>query len=121
MAHYEEFTIDQGSDVAIEVHLVEKDGSKKNLTGYEAIAKMKLNFNDDSAVSFGAIIASPATDGVVTLSLTNLQTDLLTPKKRYVYDVEIKHQSDSDGSGGAIYTIERVLEGNIYVTPSVTK
>jgi len=43
MADYEEITIDQGADVAIELHLVEEDGSKKDLTDYSAAAKMKRN------------------------------------------------------------------------------
>ena len=32
MAQYEEFSIDKGSDVAVEIHLLNKDGTKKNLT-----------------------------------------------------------------------------------------
>ena len=39
MANYEDFTIDQGADVAIELQLQEQDGSKKDLTGHSAAAK----------------------------------------------------------------------------------
>ena len=35
MAQYEEFTIDQGADVAIELHLVDKNDAKKNLNEAE--------------------------------------------------------------------------------------
>jgi hypothetical protein len=117
MATYEEFTIDQGADVAIELHLQTVDGAKKNLTNYQVAAKLKKNYNSDSAetTDFTAIVADPATDGVVTLSLTNAQTDALS-KGRYVYDVEISYE-DSDGDT----IIERVLEGRIQVTPSVTR
>jgi len=118
MADYEEITIDQGADVAIELHLVEQDGSKKDLTDYSANAKMKRNYNSDSAdtVDFTTIIPSPSSDGVVVISLTNEQTDALNTRGRYVYDVEISFD-DSDGNT----IIERVLEGKIKVTPSVTR
>lgn len=119
MAAYEEIIIDQGADVAIEIELVEQDGSKKDLTGYSAAAKMKRNYNSvdsDEVVDFGANIAEPATEGVVVLSLTNTQTDQLNTRSRYVYDVEISF-FDSDQNE----IIERVLEGKVKVSPSVTR
>lgn len=117
MAQYEEFTIDQGADVAVEIHLVNTDNSKKDLSNHSVAAKLKKNYNSDSdeTTNFTSIIASPATDGVVTISLTNSQTDSLRPG-RYVYDVEISYQ-DSDANT----IIERVLEGRVQVTPSVTR
>jgi hypothetical protein len=123
MAHYKDLTIDQGTDVSIELHLVNQDKSAKNLTGYSTAAKLAPNYNasDSDRISFDTQIASPATDGILTMSLTNLQTDTLQTKRKYVYDVEISFISDSDGMGGDILTIERVLEGNLFVKPSVTK
>jgi len=118
MAQYEEITIDQGTDVAIQLELVDNTGAAKSLTGYSVTAKMKKNYNstDSSDIqSFTSIVASPSTDGIVTLSLTNSQTDALRAG-RYVYDVEISF-IDSD----SVTIVERVLEGRIQVTPSVTK
>jgi hypothetical protein len=117
MAQYEEITIDQGSDVTITLNLTDTNGAKKNLTNYAATAKLKKNYNSDSSdtTSFTAAIPTPATDGVITLALTNAQTDALKAG-RYVYDVEIAFV-DSDTN-----TIrERILEGRVQVTPSVTK
>jgi len=34
MAIYQEFTIDQGTDATIELHLVDKNGAAKDLTGH---------------------------------------------------------------------------------------
>lgn len=119
MAHYEDIIIDQGADVAIELNLVEQDGSKKNLTGYSAAAKLKRNYNStDSAdvIDFTSVIADPATDGVLILSLTNSQTDALSSRGRYVYDVEISHLDSNSNT-----LIERVLQGKISVSPSVTR
>ena len=117
MATYEEFNIDQGTDVAIQLDLVDMSGAVKNLTNYSVAAKMKKNYNSDSddTQDFTAIIPTPATNGKITLSLTNTQTDALKAG-RYVYDVEISY-ADSDGNT----IIERILEGRIQVNPSVTK
>lgn len=116
MAHYEDLTIDQGTDVTIDIYLVNPDGTKKDLTGYFPAARMALGYDadSDSKIAFSAAVKSPSTDGIVNLSLTNTQTANLKHKKRYVYDVEIK--KDSDGTT----LVERVLEGLITVTPQVT-
>lgn len=119
MADYEDFTIDQGADVAIELHLQEQDGSKKDLTGHSALAKMKRSYNStdsDEITSFTTIVSSPATDGILTLALTNSQTDSLNSRLRYVYDVELSYQDSNSQT-----IIERILEGKIKVTPSVTR
>ena len=116
MATYEDFTIDQGADLALQIELVNPDGSKKDLTGYTAYAKMKKTYRSEESVDFTAVIPDPALEGVVTLSLTNLQTDALSTRGRYVYDVEIAFV---DHEGHTI--IERILEGKIKVNPSVTR
>ena len=118
MAQYEEITIDQGSDVAIQLDLVDHTGAAKSLLNHSVSAKMKKNYNStDSAdiQTFSTIVATPSTSGICTLSLTNTQTDALKAG-RYVYDVEISF-IDSD----SVTIVERVLEGRIQVTPSVTK
>jgi len=117
MAQYEDLEIDQGTDVAIEVHLVNRDGSAKDLALHTVAAKLKRTYNSDSdnTTDFSAIVSSPSSDGVITLSLTNEQTSTLKAG-RYVYDVELSFY-DSDGNN----IIERVLEGHVEVSPSVTR
>jgi hypothetical protein len=116
MATYEEITIDQGTDVAMVLNLVKTDGSKKDLTSHAVAAKLKKNYNSDSAdtIAFTSAITDDS-DGIVTLSLTNTQTNALKAG-RYVYDVELSFV-DSDGNT----IVERILEGRAQVTPSVTK
>ena len=116
MAQYEEFTIDQGADVAIELHLVDKNDAAKNIDGHTVTAKLKKNYNssDSDTTSFTTAITSN-TGGVALLSLTNSQTNALKVG-RYVYDVELSFV-DSDSQT----IVERVLEGRIQVSPSVTK
>ncbi len=114
MAQYEEFTIDQGTDVAIEIHLQDENGNTKDLTNHTVKAQLRKNYSTSSATDFNSIIASPPTDGIATLSLTNTETATLA-KGRYVYDVELSFL-DSDNNP----VIERILEGRIQVTPGVT-
>tara|TARA_Y100000114_G_scaffold153116_1_gene172508 strand:+ start:466 stop:816 length:351 start_codon:yes stop_codon:yes gene_type:complete len=116
MAQYEEFTIDQGADIAIELHLVDKDNAVKNLTNHTIAAKLKKNYNSDSSdtTDFSAAVTNAAS-GVALLSLTNSQTNALKTG-RYVYDVELSFV-DSDGAT----IVERILEGRMQISPSVTK
>lgn len=115
MAEYEKFDIDQGSDIAIQLDLVDQNNNKKDLTNFSAAAKMKRTFNSDSSdtTTFSAAITD-ADDGVLTLSLTNAQTSALKVGT-YVYDVEISFQDSANNT-----IIERVLEGKIRVHPNVT-
>ena len=117
MAQFEEITIDQGADVTIELELVDVNGSKKNLANHTLAGKIKKSYSDSSgeATAFTTTIETPSADGVATLSLTNTQTDALKAG-RYVYDIELSYQDSSSAT-----IIERILEGQITVPPSVTK
>ena len=117
MAVYQEFTIDQGSDATIELHLVDKNGTAKNLTGYTVTARLKKNYSDSAgeATAFTNVVTN-TTGGIATLSLSNTQTDALKAG-RHVYDVELSNVDSSSGNT----IIERILEGRVQITPSVTK
>jgi hypothetical protein len=115
MAQYEDITIDQGADVTLQLELVDTNNNAKNLTGHSVSARLKKTYTSTSYTDFLALIQAPATDGIVNLTLTNTQTDALEAT-RYVYDVELSY-TDSDGDT----IIERILEGQITVTPSVTR
>jgi len=116
MAQYEELTIDKGTDVTLQLELEDTNGNAKNLTNHTVAGKVKKTYNtpDGEATAFTAEVKAPATGGVVNLSLSNTQTGAFKAG-RYVYDVEISFV-DSD----AQTVIERILEGTITVTPSVT-
>lgn len=63
MAQQRDLTVDRGSDVAIELHLVEEDNTPKNLVGFVAAGKIKKTYNTtdsdqifDFSVSYGSQI-----------------------------------------------------------------
>ena len=114
MAEYEKFTIDKGSDIAIQLELVDNSGNPKDLTNYSAAAKMKRNYNSGDSDTLAFSCAVGGLDGIVTLSLTNVQTDTLKVGN-YVYDAEISFTDTNDN-----IIVERILEGKIRVSPSVT-
>lgn len=117
MSQYEDFTIDQGADYSIKLELADENNVTKNLTGYSAAAQIRKNYSssDSDAVTFSTQIQSPATDGILNLTLTNTQTAAMKAG-RYVYDVEI---SFDDSAANTI--VERILEGQITISPSVTR
>lgn len=117
MAQYEDFTIGQGTDITLQLELADTNGAVKDLTGYSVAAQIRKTYNssDSDAVSFSSVIQDPPTSGILNLTLTNTQTGALKAG-RYVYDAEISFQ-DSDQNT----IVERILEGQINITPSVTR
>jgi hypothetical protein len=130
MSHYEDLQIDQGSDVVIKLECYNADGSEKNLNYYDpngetvtalyqVNGKVKKTYNskDSDSVTFGSNTLSAGNkDNIIELTLTNLQTDLMKAG-RYVYDIELQ-SFDSDTNSTLI---ERILEGKLTVSPSVTR
>ena len=115
MARYEEIEIDQGSDISIELHTNNIDGSAKNLTNMSIACKMKKTHRSATSTDWTCVVKEPATAGILVMSLSNIQSDALKAG-RYVYDVELSY-FDSDNTP----FVERILEGRITVNPSVTK
>lgn len=119
MAQVRDLTVDRGSDVAIELHLVEEDNTPKNLTNFFASGKIKKTYNttdSDQIFDFRVSYGSPLGAGIINLLLDRQDTERMKPG-RYVYDVELRNSDSVDSNT----TIERILEGKITVTPSVTR
>jgi hypothetical protein len=113
MAARANLRIEQGATFSSDVTVKDTNGSAFDLTGYTAAAKMALGYaSTRTRTTISTAIASDATTGVITISLTADQTSALDAPARYVYDVEITKTSDS--------TVTRVIEGIITVSPNVT-
>ena len=117
MATYVDLEFDQGSDISVSIETTNLDGSAKDLTNHAVTAQMKRTYkstDSDDIQAFTCSIDSPLTAGKITLSLTNTQSGALR-KGRWVYDVEVQH---TDSSSNVLR--ERILEGQITVSPQVT-
>ena len=104
--------IDQGSTYSKSITIYETDGTTiQNLTGYTATSQLRKNYTSTAYTTILATIQTPATNGVIVISLTAVQTAALK-SGRYVYDLQIT-AADS--------TVIRVIEGVITIRPEVTK
>ena len=109
MAVYANLTVDQGTDFSSSVDVTDSDGDPVPLTGYSVAGQIRKHYNSSTKVDFVATVSN-ATAGIISLSLSEATTNAMKAG-RYVYDVEI------DLSG----TKTRVLEGQLEVTPGVTR
>ena len=111
MAAVANLRIDQGASFSSDVTVTNTDGEAVNLTGYTAEAKLANAYGSSTFTTITTTIASDASTGVISLSLTDTQTASLDAPSRYVYDVYITKTADS--------TVTRVIEGIITVSPKV--
>ena len=116
MAYYEDIEVDQGASVKYQIQLLDVDGERRDLSDYRARGRLNRSYDADSdeGVDFFVNIDSPPENGVINFSLTPRETHLLD-RRRYVYDIEIEYQEDSD-----VTVVERILEGKVLVSRSVT-
>ena len=110
MAIVSNLTVDQGATFNAQIDITDDSGNAQNLTGYSVAGQIRKTYDSTTFTAFSASVSS-ATGGTITISLTATQTNALAAG-RYVYDVEIT-------SGGGVVT--RVLEGQVEVTPGVTR
>ena len=105
------FTLEQGSTFNREI-TVQENSQALNLTGYSARMQMRSTHDSSTiALTFTTTIASPATQGKINLIATATQTAAVE-EAIYVYDLEIESSAGN---------VTRILEGQVTVTPEVTR
>ncbi len=109
MAIYANLTVDQGSDFSSVVTVTDSEDQLVDLTNYTYRGQIRKSYSSSTAVDF-VITANTPANGELTITLTSNQTSNLRAG-RYVYDVEIE-------SGNVV---TRVVEGQLEVTPRVTR
>ncbi len=110
MAIVSNLTVDQGSTFTANIDCTGLDGNILNLTGFTVAAQLRKTYDSSTKTDFTATIANALT-GRLTIALSAAQTNALAAG-RYVYDVEIT-------SGAGVVT--RVVEGQVEITPGVTR
>ena len=112
MANILNQNIDQGSTYSTPITVYQDDGTTiQNLTGYTASSQLRKNYTSTAYTTILATIQTPATNGIIVISLTAVQTAALK-SGRYVYDLQI---------AAADTTVTRVIEGVITIRPEVTR
>ena len=105
-------TIDQGASFKAEIDVKDADGDALDLTGFTGAGQMRKTYSSSTKTDFSVQFKNPRSSGTLSISLTAVQTNALKAG-RYVYDVEITKTSDAE--------VTRVVEGQIDVTPGVTR
>jgi len=111
MAVYANLTIDQGADFDSIVTVEGANGLPFDLSNYSASGQIRKNYTSATAYVFTASVQDAAS-GELRLILPS-STSINMKPGRYVYDVIITHSNSGD--------ITRVIEGQVEITPRVTR
>jgi hypothetical protein len=90
--------------------VVDNAGVAINLSTYTVAGQLRKSYTATEFIPFTIIVVNAAL-GKISIGLSNLVTDTLTAN-RYVYDVEMTSATSEK---------HRILEGNITVSPNVTR
>lgn len=101
--------IDQGATFKVIVAIKDSAGDTRSLIGYTATMQARENVSSVSTLfSINPDVDGP--NGLVTINIPFANTTSYI-WKRGVYDLEITNGTE----------VERILEGNIFVSPEVTR
>lgn len=107
--------MNQGSDTTFTIYVTNDDGTPKDLSEYTVRSKFARSHASVTTHDFLAGVRTPSTAGIVDLTLSPSDTTSIKPGL-YVFDTEIVY-----GLGDSDQNVERVLEGILEISPSVTQ
>ena len=108
MASHEDIYIDQGAVYTAEV-TVKKDNVDFDLSTYTFSGQIRKTVGNSTVAATFDINTDSQLSNVLEISLTSALTS-----SRYVYDIE----ATADDSQGTTY---RIVQGNVVVSPNVTR
>ena len=115
MAEFLELYMDQGADFSTTISLNDDDTNMpQNVAGYVITSHMRKSLiSTNATASFQCSILSAA-QGEILMEMTAANTANIKAGS-YFFDVKVR-----EGTNPA-YTYTRLIEGIIYVTPSITR
>lgn len=112
MAEYVELYIDQGSDFSTTINLNDDNTNlPQNVSGYGISSSLRRSLLSPNATANLTCSVYDASNGEFLLTMTSNTSASLRPGP-YLFDVRVTDTSQ---------TVTRLIEGVIYVTPSVSK
>ena len=112
MAIVANLILDQGSDFSSTITVEDTIGNPLDLTNYTVRGQVRRTYTSSTSWAFACTKLTSQGQGKIKIDLTPAQTASMRPG-RYVYDVEIVHTSGTP--------VIRVIEGQVAVTPRVTR
>tara|TARA_B100001996_G_scaffold149717_1_gene113955 strand:- start:74 stop:412 length:339 start_codon:yes stop_codon:yes gene_type:complete len=103
--------IDQGSDFALDL-VIKQSGSALDLSNYTGRAQLRTSVDASSASASFTVTKTNASGGALKMEL-EASTSSSLAAGQYVYDLEIYTSGDS--------TVKRILQGDVTITPEVTR
>jgi len=111
-AAYQDLFLEQGSTFITELTLTDNNGYPYDLTQMTINAQARKSFySPNVAITFDTAIYD-ANTGTITISANANTTAAVSATQKLVYDVVLRNQDT---------TVTRVLEGRIFISPSVTR
>jgi len=111
-AGYADQFIEQGTTFTSDLTLDDVNGNHYNLTGFSVSSQARRSYYSTNAtITFNASIVD-ASNGVIRLTANSTVTANVKPGK-LVYDVRLIENSSNN--------VTRILEGQIFVSPAVTR
>ena len=112
MAGYQNLYLNQSETFTTSLSLSDVNGSPYNLTGFTVKSSAKRSYYASNTVIDFTTSVTDANNGTIQLSASASETANI-PATQLVYDVIVTQTLTG--------TVSRVLEGQIYVSPGVTK
>jgi hypothetical protein len=112
-AGYQDLYLEQGTTFNTQLTLTDNTNAAYNLVGFSVFSQAKKSYYSSTpAITFNTTI-SDASNGVITISANSAVTANVSAIQKLVYDVRLTDNSSNN--------VSRVLEGQIFVSPGVTK
>jgi tetrahydromethanopterin S-methyltransferase subunit H len=112
-AGYQDLFLEQGTTFTTQLNLSDDTGVPYNLSGFTIKSQARSSYySSNVAINFTANIIN-ANTGTVQLFANSAVTSNVSSVQKLVYDVIITEVDTG--------TVTRILEGQIFVSPSVTR
>ena len=103
--------IDQGSDFALDL-VIKEGGSALILANYSGRAQLRTSVDASSASATFTVTVTNASNGALKMQLPAATSSGISAGQ-YVYDLEIYTSADS--------IVKRIMQGDVTITPEVTR
>lgn len=115
MSNIYNMQINAGATFSLVINVTDSSDNAIDLTGYTARTQFRENIDDDTTAfeattANGKLVTTDAANGELTLTISDTETAAFNGP--FVYDLEI------ESSGGVV---DRIMEGQVYVSPEVTR
>jgi hypothetical protein len=111
-AAYQDLFLEQGSTFITELTLTDNNGYPYDLSQMTIKAQARKSYYSPNVVINFVTTIYDANTGTITLTANANTTALVSASQKLVYDVILRNTDT---------TVTRVLEGRIFISPSVTR